>query len=139
MQEHETAIELTGLNHLEAAELKADLKQAGADPADSLSVQRVNDDVSGRTGVHGDPFTVMAVLAVSQVALTGLAVYLAKGRKDATQILRIRHTKPGGEELRYELVVNTHSEDAIRADLMKQIGALHIPLPKGALTESQND
>jgi hypothetical protein len=133
MDAQSTTIELAELNHLEADELESDLRAAGLAPASGLEIRRVDGGLDGRAGAHGEPFTLLAIMALGQVALTGLAVYLAKGRQNSKQKIRLRHRKPDGEELEFELEVDVSSEEAIRADLMKQIGALHIPLPKDLL------
>jgi hypothetical protein len=128
MQDESVTIVLQGLTPLDADELGTDVQRAGGDPDSTLQVQPDPGAVAGTR--RGEPFTLIALMAVSQVALTALTVYLAKGRTHSKRKLSIRHRKPDGEMTIYELEVDASSEEALRADLLKQIGSLRIPLPK---------
>jgi hypothetical protein len=63
--------------------------------------------------------------------MNALAIYLSKERKRSTQNIYLRHRLPNGEEIEYVLAVDTSSEEATKADLLKQIAALRIPVPDG--------
>lgn len=119
---------LSGLTPLEVEDLRAALAQAGGDPA-SLQATKVRGEVAGAR--KGEPFTIMVVLAVSQIAITGLALYLAKGRSRTQAKQKIRITTPDGGEVEYELEIASDREEAIRADLMEQVEKLRIPTPSG--------
>ena len=123
-----TTIALPGLTHLEADELATILRGAGADPASNLNVRPETGDADEH---YGEPFTLLAVIALGQITMTALAIYLAKERRRNKEKVYLRHRWPNGEEMEYALEVDTSSEAATKADLLKQIAALKIPIPKG--------
>lgn len=118
---------LSGLTSLQAAELKSALAKAGGDPDSDLQVIQEQGAVGGAK--KGEPFTILAVLALSQVALSGLAMYLAKSRGGSRRKVTLTYSSPSGERLTYELEVEAHHEDAIRAEVMEKIAELKIPVP----------
>jgi hypothetical protein len=120
-------VSLPGLTHLEADELASVLRRAGADVTTELDV-RPEATTSDRR--HHEPFALLAVVTLGQITLTALAIYLAKERKRGTRKVHLRYRSPTGEELEYTLEVDVSSEEAIRSDLLKQIAALKIPMPK---------
>ena len=65
MNEPATTIALPGLNHAEADELATVLRRAGADPASNLDVQRESGDAEDE---YGEPFTLLAVIALGQLS-----------------------------------------------------------------------
>jgi hypothetical protein len=123
-----TTIALPGLTHLEADELATVLRGAGADPTSDLNVQPESGDAEDK---YGEPFTLLAVIVLGQITMTALAIYLAKERHGSTKKVYLRHRRPDGEEVEYALEIDTSSEAATKADLLKQIAALKIPMPKG--------
>src|SRR5258705_13902412 len=123
-----TTIALPGVAPLEAAELAPVLRGAGADPASDLDVQPESGDAEDQ---YGEPFTLLAVMALGQITMSALAIYLTKERKRSTKKVYLRHRWPNGEEVEYTLEIDTSSEAATQADLLKQIAALKIPIPKG--------
>jgi hypothetical protein len=123
-----TTIAVPGLTHLEADELATTLRDAGADPDSDLDVQSEGGDGEDR---YNEPFTLLAVMALSQITMTALAIYLSKGSTRSRMKVYLRHRRPDGEEIEYTLEVDTSSQEATKADLLKQIVALKIPLPEG--------
>jgi hypothetical protein len=123
-----TTIAIPGLTHLEADELAIVLRNAGADPASDLNVQSESGDGEDQ---YNEPFTLLAVMAFGQITMTALAIYLSKERKHSTKRVCLRHRWPNGEEVEYTLEVDTSSEEATKADLLKQIAALKIPVLDG--------
>ncbi|KMO34352.1 hypothetical protein VQ02_19305 [Methylobacterium variabile] len=123
-----TIIVVPGLTHLEADELATALRDAGADPDSDLEVQS-----DGRNGEdrYNEPYTLLAAVILGQITMNALAIYLSKERKRSTQNIYLRHRLPNGEEIEYVLAVDTSSEEATKADLLKQIAALRIPVPDG--------
>jgi hypothetical protein len=123
-----TIIVVPGLTHLEADELATALRDAGADPDSDLEVQS-----DGRNGEdrYNEPYTLLAAVILGQITMNALAIYLSKERKRSTQKIYLRHRLPNGEEIEYALAVDTSSEEATKADLLKQIAALRIPVPDG--------
>jgi len=130
-----TTIALSGLTHLEADELAAILKHAGADPATDLVVHPEIGDTDDKLG---EPFTLFALMVFGNITLGALAIFLAKERNRSSTKVGLRHKWPDGEELEYTLEVDTSSEEATKADLVKQIAALQIPMPKGLNLGSSN-
>lgn len=126
MQAQGLTIVLQGLTHLEADELATELQRAGADPEAHLKTEA---QTGGLDSEYGEPFTLLALLAVSQVTLTALALYLTKARKHQKSVIRVRHRRPDGEEMEYTIELDTSSEEATRADLVKQIAGLNVSLP----------
>jgi len=120
-----TTIALHGLTPLEAEELKTELEKAGCELAATVQVAREPDEVGGSK--KGEPFTMFAVIVVSQLALTALALYLAKGRSRVHKTERITIKRLNGETITHEIEIAADKEDAIRADLMSKIGQMRIP------------
>jgi len=128
MEERAVTIVVEGLTHLEADELGSQIQRAGGDLDSTLQVQS---DAAGVSGTRrGEPFTVIAFLAVSQITLTALAVYLGKGRARDRRKLKLRHSRPDGETVEIEVEVDTSSEEAVKSDLFKAAASIRIPLPK---------
>jgi hypothetical protein len=89
-------VAVPGLTHLEADELATTLRDAGADPDSDLDVQSEGGDGEDR---YNEPFTLLAVMALSQITMTALAIYLSKERKRSTMKVYLRHRRPDGEEI----------------------------------------
>ncbi len=120
-------VALSGLTPLEAAELRSALAKAGCDPDSGLEVTQEQGAVGGAK--KGEPFTILAIVAISQVALSGLAIYLAKSRSGSRRKMKLSYSSPSGELLTFELEIEAHQEDAIRAEVMEKIAKLKIPMP----------
>jgi len=127
MSDAALTLALSGLTPLEASELKSALAKAGCDPDSGLKTSQERGAVAGAK--KGEPFTIMAIVAVSNVALNGLAIYLAKSRSASRRKMKLSYSSPSGELLDFELEIEAHHEDAIRAEVMDKIAKLKIPMP----------
>lgn len=127
MSDAPLTLSLAGLTPLEAAELAAALAKAGCAPESGLRTTPEHGAVGGAR--KGEPFTMLAVVAVSQMALTGVAIYLAKKRSSSRRWAKLTRSSPNGEVLTFEVEIESHDEEAIKAELIEKIGALKIPLP----------
>lgn len=131
MSDEEVTVSLSGLTALEVAELRSALTEAGADPAVVLTATKERSDVAGPR--KGEPATILVVIAAGQLAITGLALYLAKGRARTRSKEKILIVGRHGERLEYERDIATDKQEAIKADLMEQVSKMKIPTPgKGA-------
>ncbi|MBY5406355.1 hypothetical protein [Rhizobium leguminosarum] len=122
------SIAVPGLTHLEADELATALRDAGGDPDSDLVALSEGGGAEDR---YNEPFTLLAVMALGRITITALAIYLSKERTRSTKKVHLRHRWPNGEEIEYTLEVDTSSEEATKADLLKQIATLKIPVPEG--------
>jgi hypothetical protein len=130
-QHPEVKVTLGGLTALEVQELKQALIKAGSDPATVLSV---SSEAPLKGARKGEPVTVIAIVTLGQIALSGLAIYLAKGRTKIKKHERVRVKDAQGSTLEYDLDVEGETEEAIKASVMKQLAAFKIAFPD--LTQS---
>jgi hypothetical protein len=128
MSDAALTLALSGLTPLEASELKSALTKAGCDPDSGLQTRQEQGAVTGAK--KGEPFTILAIVSISQLALSGLAIYLAKSRSRSRRKLKLSYSSPSGELLTFELEIEAHHEDAIRAEVMEKIAKLKIPMPE---------
>ena len=118
-------IELRGLSMLELSDLKREIKNAGAEPKDVLRSEAETGGVSNTR--HGEPATILATMLVSQIVLTGLAIFLAKGRKKNTLEVEIIYQNAQGEKVVQRIRSTACTEEAITEDFLKQLKAITIP------------
>lgn len=119
MSTDEVTVFLGGMTALEVAELRSSLVEAGADPALMLNVAKESSDVTGSR--KGEPATMLVIIAVSQLALTGMSIYLSKGKKRVRSEEMLIFQTSNGEKIEYRLSKDVETQEAIHADLMKQI------------------
>ena len=127
MSDAPLTLALSGLTPLEAAELRSALAKAGGDPDSGLKITQEQGAVGGAK--KGEPFTILAIVSLSHLALTGLAIYFAKSRSGSRRKMKLSYSSPSGELLTFELDIEAHHEDAIRAEVMEKIAKLKIPMP----------
>jgi hypothetical protein len=126
VQEAPLTITLDGLTDLDASELKTELKKAGIDLA-TLDLKKNVGAVGGAR--KGEPATIMAIIALSSIAMTAISIYLAKKRSHETREESITITLPDGTKFQHR-IRTTGSAEEINADVMGKIAALKIPFPK---------
>ncbi len=120
-------IALQGLSPLEVKELQQALASAGAEAS---TVRTASEDSETGASKHYEPFTMLAVIAVSQVALTGLAIYLAKGRSRSTTRERLVIRLLDGTTISHEVETENASEQQISEELMRKLAELKVPIPR---------
>lgn len=129
MSQKPPTIELHGLSMPELSDLKREIRNAGAEPNDVLQSEPETGGVSSTR--HGEPATILAMMLVSQAVLTGLAIYLAKGRKKNTLDVEITYENAQGEKIVQRIKSTASTEEAITADLLKQLKAITVPTATG--------
>lgn len=127
MADNESTIELHQLTPLEVADLKQALKETGAEPSKVLVATPERGGVSGTR--KGEPATVFIVLAVSQAVLTGVALWVAKGRSQQSVSRELEYRSPTGEVMRYRVESTATTEEAIAADVLEQLKGFTVPSP----------
>ena len=125
MSQKPPSIELYGLTALELMDLKKEIKNAGAEPKDVLQSQPIAGGVSDTK--YGEPATIIVALAISQIALTGLAIYLAKKRSQNTLDIEIIYRNGKGEEMIHRIRSSARTEEAITADVLEQLKYITVP------------
>lgn len=110
---------------LELSDLKREIRSAGAEPKDVLRSEPETGGVSDTR--HGEPATILAAMLVSQIVLTGLAIYLAKKREKNTLEVEIFYENAQGEKVAQRIRSTASTEEAITADFLKQLKAITVP------------
>jgi hypothetical protein len=129
-QQPEVKLTLGGLTALEVQELRQALIKAGGDPTAVLST---SSEATLQGARKGEPMTMLAIVVLGQIALSGLVIYLAKGRTKIKKHERVRFTDAQGRTMEYDLEIEGATEEAIQASVMKQLAAFKIALPDVAL------
>jgi len=125
MSDQEITVSLSDLTPLELAELRAALVEVGCDTAATLTATKMPSNVAGAK--KGEPFTMLAVLVVSQIAMTGLALYLGGGRSRFRKSETIVYQDEKGRRLEYTLNIAADRQEEMKADLMKQAAKMKVP------------
>ncbi|SEK13779.1 hypothetical protein [Paraburkholderia diazotrophica] len=125
MSNDEVTVSFNGLTSLDVAELRASLAEAGADPAVVLKATKEPSDVTGPR--KGEPATMLVIVALTQLTVTGLSIYLAKARSRSHSEDTFKFETPDGQKFEYTRKVGVEKQDEIHADLMKQIRTFNLP------------
>lgn len=121
----DATVSLSGLTPLEVAELKAALVEVGCDPATTLQTSKVTGGVSGAK--KGEPATMLAIVVVGQLAMTGLSLYLARGGERSRRVEKLVFQDAEGRRLEHTIEITSSKAEAINADLMQQVAKLKMP------------
>jgi hypothetical protein len=80
-------------------------------------------------GTLAEPATITAVVTLGSITLAGLSAWLSKGRRRRVSRFSYKVRKPDGEIVDVKLDLDQSSEDAVKANVMAQLGKWISPSP----------
>jgi hypothetical protein len=120
-------LSVSGLNHLQAQELKKDLISGAKLKGQEVRLEEEKGGVDSR--LHGEPSTVLLSFMITQAAINVLAAWLMKTRKHRTKTVEISVEKPDGTKMHLHVNESGSTEESAKADVIEQLKQAGVSLP----------
>lgn len=108
----ETELVISGLGNLDAEELR--------DALGENSLRLVRPEVP--EGTLAEPTTITAVIVLGSIALSSLAAWICKKRRNPSKRFKFKLTRPDGEVIEVALNTDEGSEEPCKKNVLAQLG-----------------